>query len=383
MIAATLDARDFAGQASATAGIQEAIDTLPETGGTVLIPAGTYLLRRCAKLRPRVTLRGDGAATVLTRLPVVRSVQLTRRTIKNQPRVALQRVTGLRVGDELILRDKKMGGWNARHGVIKEIRGHVVTLDLVEGSPETIFSPKYGATASNLFPALWLPWAHEAVIENLMIDGGLSGRSKHTGDFSTAAIHTRRSNDIRISNVITRNWPGDGISVQKGFGAVVSNCLAEHCQGIGLHPGTGLENSLWVNNISRHNGHGLLFCQGVVHAVVQGNLIYGNAGYGIFGLGDPDRFNSVLGNICAGNGKHGIEARKALGNTIQGNILRNNSQEGAGEFAGLYLELHRDNLVTGNLFIDDQEHPTQTKSLMSLNPAGRNLISGNSDQESR
>ena len=59
---------------------------------------------------------------------------------------------------------------------------------------------------------------------------------------------------------------------------------------------------------------------------------------------------------------------------IQGNILRNNSQEKPGKYAGIYLEEHRENDVTGNVFIDDQDRPTQKHKIISLNPSGENVI---------
>ena len=48
-----LDARDFAG-------IQEAIDSLPDGGGTVVVPAGTHLLSKKIRLPSGVELRGEG-----------------------------------------------------------------------------------------------------------------------------------------------------------------------------------------------------------------------------------------------------------------------------------------------------------------------------------
>ena len=63
---AVVSVDDFAGRESFTAGIQEAIDALPADGGVVVIPPGTYLLRRSVALRAHVTLRGAGSTTVLT-----------------------------------------------------------------------------------------------------------------------------------------------------------------------------------------------------------------------------------------------------------------------------------------------------------------------------
>ena len=41
-------------------GIQEALDSLPTDGGTVLVPAGTYVVATKLRLRSNVELRGDG-----------------------------------------------------------------------------------------------------------------------------------------------------------------------------------------------------------------------------------------------------------------------------------------------------------------------------------
>jgi len=48
-----LNALDFAG-------IQEAVDRLPRTGGTVVVPAGTYVVPKKIRLRSGVELRGEG-----------------------------------------------------------------------------------------------------------------------------------------------------------------------------------------------------------------------------------------------------------------------------------------------------------------------------------
>lgn len=174
-----------------------------------------------------------------------------------------------------------------------------------------------------------------------------------------------------------RNWPSDGIGVQNGS-ATISGCIAENCRGPGLHPGTGLTFSSWTNNVSRNNTtDGFYFCLHVVNAVVEANLFHGNRRHGLGGLAEPDRCNAVTGNACAENGEHGIEALRAVGNSIQGNICRNNSQNRPAKFAGIYLEEHRDNVVTDNVCIDDQDEPTQLKGIVSIKPAGHNVIAQN------
>ena len=112
-------------------------------------------------------------------------------------------------------------------------------------------------------------------------------------------------------------------------------------------------------------------------AWVQGNVLIGNRGHGIGGLSDPDMHNVVADNVCADNGKHGIDADRAVGDVIRGNICRNNSRAAPGKFAGIYLAGHRDCVVTANLCLDDQQTPTQRAGLVDRDPAGDNIIRNN------
>jgi hypothetical protein len=64
---------DFSSPNSPTGGIQEAIDSLPRSGGCVVVPPGTYLMKQSVHLRSNVCIRGAGASTILKRPPQVRS----------------------------------------------------------------------------------------------------------------------------------------------------------------------------------------------------------------------------------------------------------------------------------------------------------------------
>ena len=121
----------------------------------------------------------------------------------------------------------------------------------------------------------------------------------------------------------------------------------------------------------------MYFCLNVANSVIKGNRFYRNGRNGMGGLGYPDRCNAVLGNTCVENGEHGIEATKAFGNTIQGNVCRNNSKKSPGKFAGIYLQGHRGNIVKENACIEDQVEPTQLQGVVAVEPAGENLIADN------
>ena len=173
---------------STTGGIQEAIDALPSSGGTVFVHAGTYALRRSVTLRAGVTLRGEGAATVLTR-PRLRTFPLARRTRRELRRIVLDSATGLRVGDEIYIRDNVSRGWNGRHAIVKAIRGETVSVESLSGTPDRIFSPARDAAADNTFPAISAPKAHGAVVADLCIDGRKARARGVVPDFTSSAVH--------------------------------------------------------------------------------------------------------------------------------------------------------------------------------------------------
>jgi len=361
---------------SPTSGIQEAVDALPPGGGTVFIPAGTYPLRGPVVCKPNVTLRGEGEATALTRgAPVVH--MLADDTEANKTAFVLDDASGLSVGDTVWVRDFHQGGWHSRFIVIRAIEGNRLDGDLLYGDIERVYPVKDHPWAANLFPAIYLYEASGVTVASLTIDGGDHEYDpERAGDFVCAAIHSRNSADVRVRDVTVRRWPGDGIGLQGGNGTV-TGCVVEKCLGIGLHPGTGIEHSVWAGNISRENRHGLLFCQSVQNTVVAQNVILRNREHGIWGLGAPDRYNVVAGNICAENGWYGIEGVGAKGNAIVGNVCRSNSRAMPGNYSGILLQKHTDNLVVGNVCVDDLERPTQLRGIETVEPAGPNLVESN------
>lgn len=363
--------------ASLTSGIQEAVDALPAEGGTVMLPAGTYLLRRQVTLRAGVTIAGEGAHTVITRPPIWRVTPLT-----NIPagtvRIQMKIPPGLAVGDQVYLSTWQENGWAARKGVVRTFSGDTVKLILVDSNPNIAYALADELYVANFFPAFAAVAADNAGVRDLVIEGGETNHPSDKVDFVVAAIHTSRCNDVRVERVVVRAWPGDGIGIQGGTGSRVTGCLVENCRGHGLHPGTGIMNSIWTDNIARRNTRdGFFFCQAVQGAIVKGNQLLDNGRHGIGDLTYPDRMNTVAGNVCAGNAAHGIDGTGAYGNVIEGNILRGNSRSQPGQCAGIYLKEHRGNVVRNNVCTDDADPPTQTKGVVEESPAGDNVVDGN------
>ena len=362
-----------------TCGIQAAINALPPEGGCVELPAGTYVLRRSIRLRDNVRLCGAGPGTILTRPRIVKC-GLARSIRKGDKTISLKKTRGLKLGDELCVGSTEEGGWWARHGIITDLdtKKNRVSLKLLDCPKDHTCELRHNAFAANWFPALWVPYARNVTIERLAIEGNVKKHRNPSANFTVAAVHTRDSVNLRIQDINIQNWPADGIGVQGGSNAIVRGCIVENSCGPGFHPGTSLIDSSWIDNISHHNtGDGLYFCLNVKHAVCRGNQFHHNRMNGIGGLSDPDSYNVVEGNICSFNRKCGIDAPNAAGNTIQNNLLRNNSQEKAGRYPAIFLSHHRNNIVRNNLCIDDQTHPTQTEAVSALDPAGSNMIADN------
>ncbi|PCJ62091.1 MAG: hypothetical protein COA79_05225 [Planctomycetota bacterium] len=360
-------------QNTPTCGIQESIEQLKGSGGTIVIPAGIYTIRKSILLPSNVSFKGDGGKVVLTRNLETFSL-LKEDTKLNSMDVEIDDTKGLKVGDEVMIKDFKEYSWHSRHLIIKNIEGHHLTLELLFGKSELVYKTEHTARLWNWFPMLWIIDSENITIKDIEIDGVDWDPAIDRGDFTCSAIHTRNSKDLRINNVTIKNWPADGISIQSS-NAIVENCFIDKCRNHGLHPGTGASYGTWINNTVQNCGmDGFFFCMNVKNTVVSGNTFINNSNHGIGGLGTPDRGNIVTNNISCGNGMHGLEATRAEDNIIEGNIFKNNSQKEPGKYSAIYLKSHQGNIVRNNIFIDDQESPTQTTNIICEEPVGENII---------
>jgi parallel beta-helix repeat protein len=153
----------------------------------------------------------------------------------------------------------------------------------------------------------------------------------------------------------------------------------QDCRGNGLHPGGGLRDSTFTENVVRKNGgEGLYFCAGVRNVVVGHNVFAANKGNGIGALGDNgDKYNVVTTNVCEANGGSGIWLFGGDNNTVVNNICLNNSQTGPGQAGGIVLNQTTDTIVSGNRCLDDQTHKTQKHGILEFSSCRSNLIANN------
>ena len=386
----TVDAAGFIRADDPTSGIQNAIDALPPVGGTVIIPPGTFPLRRSLVLRSHVRIRGSGSTTIFTRGREVAS-KLTSAARKGETSIAVESTDGFLVGDEVALMDDRMHGWYMAHGIVKEVtEGRLVLVDPIHsGHAEGVFSPERNAVVVNYFPFFCANRmhfdkpVHDITIQDLTVDSNMQQNPGPWTDFTLAVIHLANVSDSLVRNVTIRGSVGDGIGVQAGHDNRVESCLVEHCRVHGFHPGTSLKGAVFSGNIGRHNGgDGLYFCAQVCGITVTENLFHENGSSGIGGLGPGgtpgDRFNIVSNNVCRNNGRWGIAASGGRNNVITSNICIDNSQKAPGQYSGISIANSTHMVVTGNRCGFDGERPTQKYGIEEHGTSNKNVITGNS-----
>ncbi|MCD6359531.1 MAG: right-handed parallel beta-helix repeat-containing protein, partial [Armatimonadetes bacterium] len=373
---ASLNVADFQSEESFTCGIEEAIAALPREGGEVYLPPGRYLLRRSIWVPGGVTLRGAGAATILMRPPQVQT-EVTAAAAAGDRRIQVKDPSGFEVGADVSVYADGVHGWHSTTAHIAAIEGDTIVLERGLNKP---VDPAKNAGVINYFPMITAEHKRDITVRDLTIDGGAGRPNRGVMDFTWAALHFYDCVDITIEGCRVRNYVCDGISVQAGRGAAVTDCLIENCRGHGMHPGTGLQDSVWSGNISRDNVlDGLFFCMRVRHAVVSNNVLVNNEGCGIGHLGGGgDKYNVVSNNTCIGNGRWGIHVYDGTDNVVTGNLCLNNSRSQAGRYPGIGVIKTTDTVISGNRCLDDQETKTQAAGVVESEESDHNLITGNS-----
>ena len=370
---AVVNAAEFAGPESPTGGLQEAVDALPASGGVVNVPAGQYVLRQCIQVRSQVTLQGVGGSAVLRSAKQAVS-RLAAPADRGATTVRVVDAGQFRELDEVGLKDKDSVGWNIAHAIVKGIKGDELLLD--RRLPRAFDPAKDGVVFAG-FPAITGNNISQVVIRDLVIDGHSGNEDKPTTHvdpgFTFAAIHLVEATDSRVDGCWIRDWSGDGVSLQRGAGNAVLRCRIQNCRGNGLHPGGGLRDSTFSENVVRGcGGEGLYFCAGVRHVVVSGNIFTGNKGNGIGALGDNgDKYNIVANNVCETNGGSGIWLFDGDSNTVSNNICVNNAG------CGILLNRTADTIVQGNRCLDDRRAKTQKHGVFEYGSCRSNLFANN------
>ena len=180
--------------------LQAAVDYVASLGGgTVEIGAGEFLLRDSLHLRPNVTVRGQGARTILRKAPAAAS-PLAIDGDYGEEQITLKNPAGFAVGDGVAIWDKSSGGF---HTTVARIIGRndntfAISLPL---NADCMVSGQ--AQAATVFPIISGYHVEGVRVESLAIDGDKS------------------------ANVHLNGCRGGGVFLYRCPGALLTNCLVQ------------------------------------------------------------------------------------------------------------------------------------------------------------
>ena len=282
--------------------IQAALDYVARLGGgTVHVLPGTYVLRNAITLPSRVRLLGSGADSVITKIPSS-TVALTGDFDWYDQEIVLQDASDFQVGDGVTL---ITNGGKGDHDVIKRtlIARSGTRFKLNDGIRENLWTSGE-STCSSLFPLLTSEHTANVVIENITLDGNREQNENLDGNYA-GCIFLQDCNRYTIRKVTTRNYNGDGISFQICHDVTVDSCHSHDNADLGIHPGSGSQRPLIINNRIERNGVGLFWCWGVKYGLAEGNRIDKSSDHGI-SIGHNDTDNVMRRNEVTNSGKVGV-----------------------------------------------------------------------------
>lgn len=179
---ATVVLDELAESASPGASIQKAIDSLPVTGGAVVLPAGRFVLRRHIVLRSGVTLRGQGVDRTVLAVAPITGAKITERDGVN---VTVDDASALAVGDAVSL--GPMWAHPGQVGVRKA--GNLgVLITAIDGNRLTLTEPpsEKVKVLYHFFPAVFARTEEFVEVRDLAIEGDRQTDAKVNGRFMFA-----------------------------------------------------------------------------------------------------------------------------------------------------------------------------------------------------
>ncbi len=338
--------------------LQAAVDYVARLGGgTVHVLPGIYTLRNSVFLPSNIRLLGSGADSILTKIPS-ESVKLSADSDWYDQEITLSKSAGFRVGDGVVLKTQ-----NPHNGATDVLKRTLVArqgnrFKLNDGLRKN-FWLSGEPTCSSLFPLLTSEYTNDVVIENITLDGNAQNNANLNGNYG-GGIFLQDCNRYTFRKVESRNYNGDGFSFQICHDVIVDNCYSHDNADLGVHPGSGSQRPLIVNNRLERNGIGIFWCWGVKYGHAEKNRIVGNRNYGI-SIGHNDTDNVMVDNDVIDSGKVGIlfrDASRGKDFWANRNRIENNRIHNIGANDGIAIDIQgqtKDLQILGNQLKESQK----------------------------
>ena len=180
--------RIFFNAESLTCGLEDAIASLPETGGGVRIPAGTYPLRKTLYVPSRVSLIGDGPGDHVDDFCPCKSPLWPAIFTKGSGVLTCTSKPPFRVGEGIGVCDDDHRGWWGTHGEVERVEGVRVWMNVPF---ERDLSASRNARAVNLFPGVWAEGETDIAIRDLTLKGPENYEGALVGFYVLGDAHCR------------------------------------------------------------------------------------------------------------------------------------------------------------------------------------------------
>jgi polygalacturonase len=360
--------------------LQAAVDYVARLGGgTVEIGSGEFEMRDSLHLRPHVTVRGQGAQTILRKAKAASS-PLEIDGDYGEEQITLKKPDGFQVGNGVAVWDKNANGFHTTVARLTGRNGNTFALSLPLNADCMVAS---AAQAATVFPVISGYHLEGVRVEALTVEGNKDQNVALNG-CRGGGIFLYRCPGAVISKCTVRRYHGDGISFQQCNDAQVLDCVSEDNVALGIHPGSGSQRPVVRGCAARGNGEdGLFLCWRVKHGLFEDNVLEGNGRFGI-SIGHKDTDNLLRGNRVVRNREDGIffrnetEGMAGHRNRVEDNLIENNGTNRT--VAGIRVRGEtRDLVFKGNTIRDTRpaSDRRQTTGILLEPNVGRVALDGN------
>lgn len=332
------------GTVDASPDLQRNIDQLP-SGGRVVIPDGTYLLKTPLRLSANTWLQGAGKGTTV---------------LKAHSAIAASMI--------------RNANWTTGGET------HITVSDMqLDGSAQTSGA---GIEFRNV---------SKSVIENVVIDDAFNaGIYWWSGSIGGASNDYNRIENVHLDTCRQTGGTALGMStLGKWHRGVVRNSYftgAAAAGGLTMDTCTYnvVENSYAFSNVAfgfeTEGASGVSNNNKFIGCYAYSNTLTGTTGHG-FVLAQNAAYTELIGCHAFSNARHGIRLQGTTNCTISGCVSYNNSQNTGGNADGIVLVDETTgclrNVIVGNHCYDDQGSPTQRTGINETQNGNRNIIANN------
>jgi hypothetical protein len=359
---ATVDAARFLDPKRPDCGFQEAVDSLPPTGGAVILPRGTFVMRQPLYLRHGVAVRGQGKETVLAlSSPIVWSA-LAQPAARGDATLQLQDASRFEPGMVLAMGkgDAMYDSSKTGNYRVAKVEGNVVHLSKAVAKPLA-----KGDAVGNFFPMIWAANDSEIEVRDLAIDGRHGDPAPFNGGYGASGLSFFFVREARVDNVHIDGWKGDAFSFQGGRHNTCTSSSATRALAKGFHPGSCQRRMIMTRLLADGCGDdGLFFCRYNQESVMSYNVFTNNRGAMIGGLASAGDHWNVINFNYGENNRLGVPFTGGANDVFYGNVIVNSGVGAIIDIAGgkydgpsphqshPYAGPSRYHVIVGNTLID-------------------------------